>query len=190
MKLGVHECTMAAWIVQAAYWTLSMVRTKTTVRHQSVPSRLLHLILIVPAFWLLFERASNFGVLDMRFIPLHSGIAWAGFAVTIAGLVFALWARMTIGTNWSGTVTLKQDHELIRSGPYRLVRHPIYTGLLFAAMGTAVAFGVLRGLLGAFLMFIAFFQKSRVEEQFMVEQFNGEYLAYRNSVKAIIPFIL
>jgi len=185
-----YEFTIAAWIVQAVYWTLTMVRTKPTARRQSAPSRLLHLILFVPAFWLLFERKSSLGVLDARFIPAHSGIAWAGFAVTVVGLVFALWARMTIGTNWSATVTLKHDHELIRSGPYRLVRHPIYTGLLFAAVGTAVTFGVLRGLLGALLMFVAFFQKSRVEEQFMVEQFDGEYLAYRGSVKAIIPFIL
>jgi protein-S-isoprenylcysteine O-methyltransferase Ste14 len=91
--------------------------------------------------------------------------------------------------NWSGSVTLKQDHELIRTGPYRFVRHPIYTGALIAVLGTAFAIGQLRGLLAFALTFFAFRYKSQIEERLMIENFGDAYRSYRSSVKALIPFI-
>ena len=106
-----------------------------------------------------------------------------------AGIAFAVWARHYLGRNWSGTVTVKQDHELIRSGPYRLVRHPIYTGLLLAILGTAVAFGEWRGLLAFALLTGSLLLKLRVEERFMGESFPNEYARYRAEVPALIPFV-
>ena len=93
------------------------------------------------------------------------------------------------GGNWSGTVTVKEDHELIRTGPYGIVRHPIYTGLLFAILGSTVAFGEWRGLLAFGLLTIAFLFKLRREERFMSESFPNDYARYRVEVPALIPFI-
>ena len=102
----------------------------------------------------------------------------------------AIWARVALGRNWSGTVTIKQYHQLIRTGPYSVVRHPIYSGLLLALLGTALAVGETRGLValaGAFLMGIF---KARTEERFMIEQFGSQYEDYRKRTKALVPFIL
>jgi len=99
-----------------------------------------------------------------------------------------VWARVFLGANWSATVTIKQDHEIIRSGPYALVRHPIYSGLLLGMLGTAIAIGEMRGLVG--LVFLGWWLKLQTEEQFLVEQFGTQYLKYRQETKALIPFVL
>jgi protein-S-isoprenylcysteine O-methyltransferase Ste14 len=95
-----------------------------------------------------------------------------------------------LGSNWSGTVTVKQNHELVQSGPYAIVRHPIYSGFLLGALGTALSVGEARGLIALALAFVGWVAKTRVEEQFMVEQFNGDYVRYRREVKRLIPFVL
>ena len=121
-------------------------------------------------------------------IAAVSAAAIAGLGIP-AGIAFAVWARQYLGRNWSGTVTVKQDHELIRTGPYRLVRHPIYTGLLLAILGTAVAFGEWRGLLAFALLTGSLLLKLRVEERFMSESFPEPYARYRAEVPALIPCI-
>jgi protein-S-isoprenylcysteine O-methyltransferase Ste14 len=103
-------------------------------------------------------------------------------------LAFAVWARRHIGSNWSGTVTVKTDHVLVRTGPYGWARHPIYTGLLTAILGTAIARGDLRGLLGVVLCTIAFVIKLRIEERWMREVFGEEYRRYSKEVPALVPF--
>ena len=95
-----------------------------------------------------------------------------------------------LGRNWSGVVTVKQDHELIRSGPYRYVRHPIYTGLLIAFAGSAIARGEWRGILALAIVFAALWRKLRLEERWMIETFGDAYLRYRAEVRALIPFVL
>ena len=107
-----------------------------------------------------------------------------------AGLGFAVWARRCLGRNWSGIVTVKQGHELIRSGPYALVRHPIYTGLLLAILGTASAIGEWRGLIAFVLITAGFVLKLRIEEDFISETFGEQYARYRAEVPALIPFIV
>jgi protein-S-isoprenylcysteine O-methyltransferase Ste14 len=104
------------------------------------------------------------------------------------GLAFTVWARVYLGRNWSGTVTLKEGHELIRSGPYTYVRHPIYTGLLVALLGSAVACGELRAMIGLGLVAGAFIRKLRIEERFMREIFPGQYERYCAEVPALVPF--
>jgi len=99
-----------------------------------------------------------------------------------------VWARVHLGGNWSGTVTVKEAHELIRSGPYSRVRHPIYTGLIAAALGTALASGTVGAALGAAIIAAALVRKLRAEEGFMHETFPGEYERYRAEVPALIPF--
>ncbi len=94
-----------------------------------------------------------------------------------------------MGRNWSGTVTVKQDHKLIRTGPYAVARHPIYAGLGLAILGTAIAIGEVRGLAATVAALIGMALKSRLEEEFMTEQFGAEYVQYKKDVKAMIPFI-
>jgi protein-S-isoprenylcysteine O-methyltransferase len=139
---------------------------------------------------LLFDRRLSAGWLNSRFLPDMAAVAWAGVTMTAGGIAFAVWARFALGRNWSSQVALKQGHELVRSGPYRLVRHPIYSGVLLALLGTAAAIGELRGLI-AFGLFVAgWWLKARVEEVVLVEQFGEQYRIYKSEVKALIPFVL
>jgi protein-S-isoprenylcysteine O-methyltransferase Ste14 len=107
----------------------------------------------------------------------------------LAGMLFAGWARLFLGGNWSSDVALKQDHTLVRSGPYRIVRHPIYTGLLVALLGTAIALGELRCFLGVLLSAIAWKIKSISEETLMVQEFGDQYARYREQVKGLVPYL-
>ena len=113
-----------------------------------------------------------------------------GAALTFAGIAFAIWARVWIAGNWSSDVTLKRNHELIVSGPYAFVRHPIYTGILLALTGTALAVGEWRGLLAVVLAGAAFWRKLGIEEAVMRRQFGEAYTGYAERVSALIPFIL
>jgi protein-S-isoprenylcysteine O-methyltransferase Ste14 len=123
-------------------------------------------------------------------IPRMEIVAWAGVVLCVAGLSFCIWARAILGRNWSGTVTLKEGHELIERGPYRLVRHPIYTGLLAMFLGTVVVLGHVAGIAGLVLVFVSFWIKLRDEERIMLKQFPDQYAAYQQRVKRIIPFVL
>ncbi len=105
-------------------------------------------------------------------------------------MLFGIWARRTIGGNWSSVVTLKQDHELVTNGPYRYVRHPIYTAILTMFLGTAVATGQLGGFLGLALCSLSMWIKLRQEEKLMMRHFPQQYPAYRARVKALVPFVL
>ena len=148
-------------------------------------------ILVTTAFCLLFARDLWPHWLRQRVSP-RSDIAllWTGLILTAAGVGFAILARFWIGRNWSGTVTIKEQHELIQSGPYRIVRHPIYTGLLLAYLSTAIVHGELRGFVGFCLLLLGFGLKLRMEETFMIQQFGNAYLDYKRRVKALVPFVV
>src|SRR5581483_5640068 len=118
-------------------------------------SRLFHLALAALGFALLSRRVFTQGWLGTRFVPESHSLALAGLGITIAGCAFAIWARVMLGSNWSGRATVKADHELITQGPYALARHPIYTGLLLACVGTALACGERHCALGVFVVFLA-----------------------------------
>jgi len=116
-------------------------------------------------------------------------VLWTGAAVTLYGLLFSVWARHCLGTNWSQAVTLKEGHELITSGPYALVRHPIYTGLLLVVLGCAIARGEWRGLVAFAIVFGELWHKLSLEEKWMREQFGESYTAYSQRVSALVPYI-
>ena len=114
----------------------------------------------------------------------------AGNVICVAGLFVTLWARWTLAGNWSSDVTFKEGHELIETGPYRFVRHPIYTGLLIMCVGTAIEIGMLRGILGLALMTLGFWIKLKQEERLLMRHFPEEYPAYSKRVKALVPYVL
>jgi protein-S-isoprenylcysteine O-methyltransferase Ste14 len=109
--------------------------------------------------------------------------------MTAVGLIFAVMARLYIGTNWSPLIQVKEGHELIQTGPYAVVRHPIYTGLMLATLGTAITYGELSGFLGFVMIVAAWGYKSRLEESAMAEQFGTKYETYRAHVKGLVPFV-
>src|SRR4030095_11162953 len=161
-------------------------------RRESVASRLSYIGPLMIAAILLAVPALDIPLLGERFLP---GSGWRvrgaiGVVIALSGLLFTVWARVHLGRNWSGTVTIKEGHELITTGPYRFVRHPIYTGLLLAFIGQAIAGGQWRGVFAVALALYAFWRKLRIEERWMREHFGSAYDAYSQRVAALIPFVL
>lgn len=184
---GIAYLWTALWIV----WLVSALVAKRSVQRQTIASRLEQSILVTTAFCLLFGRGLWPHWLRQRVLPdPDTGLLWTGLILTAVGVAFAILARLWIGRNWSGTITIKEQHELIQSGPYRIVRHPIYTGLLLAYLSTAIVHGELGGFVGFFLLLLGFGRKLRMEETFMVQQFGNAYLDYKRRVKALVPFVV
>jgi protein-S-isoprenylcysteine O-methyltransferase len=185
-----RDCAGYLWLAIGIFWLVGAIAAKRSARTQSPGSRLLQLTPEVVAFFLLFGRFRWPPWLRVRFVPETLPVAWVGLALTAAGIGFALWARMWIGRNWSGRVTVKEDHELIQSGPYAIVRHPIYSGFLLAILGTAICQGELRSLLALPLATLGWTFKLRLEEAFMTQQFGSVYVDYKRRVKALVPFVV
>ena len=177
------------WIAWLGYWFLAARNVKPVRRRESAGSRLGFVVPIAIGAILLASAPLPVHWLDGRFLPPSDAIYGAGTTLLAAGLVFMVWARRRLGGNWSGWVTLKEDHELIRSGPYRFVRHPIYAGLLVALLGTAIALGRWRDVIALMFTTVAVLHKMRVEERFLAESFPEDYARYRAEVPALIPFL-
>jgi protein-S-isoprenylcysteine O-methyltransferase Ste14 len=177
------------WIAWALYWVIAAARAKATRRRESFGSRLSHLAPLVVGGALLGFGAAPWGWLGQRLWPRALPVDLIALALLYGGLAFAVWARVHLGGNWSGSVTIKAGHELVSSGPYAWVRHPIYTGLLAAALGTAIASATLRAALGFVIISVALLRKLHKEEAFMRETFPHEYPRYCAQVPALLPFI-
>jgi protein-S-isoprenylcysteine O-methyltransferase Ste14 len=178
------------WLGWLAYWMVAAGNVKVTSRREGLGTFLLNRVFVVIGALLLIVPRQPFHWLNARFVPPSMAVYWLGFVIVAAGLGFAVWARLRLGRNWSATVTIKQDHELVRTGPYGVVRHPIYTGLLLALLGTAIAIGEWRGLFAFALIAIGFVFKLKAEERFMSETFGEQYARYRAEVPALIPFVI
>jgi protein-S-isoprenylcysteine O-methyltransferase Ste14 len=177
------------WFLLLGVWGFTALRGKKTQQSENLGSRGIHLGLMGLSFLLTLTPWLRVGPLGARFVPSGLVFVLLGCLLEAVGIGFAIAARLHLGQNWSGTVTIKQDHQLIHDGPYALVRHPIYTGWLLAIIGSAIAYGEWGGLLGCALMLLAFWRKITIEEQFLIQQFGADYQAYRRQVKALIPLI-
>ncbi len=162
-------------------------RTKPVLRSEGVASRLSHVLPLALGAALLTSRRLAGAELARRLLPDVPWTFWLGATLLAGGIAIALWARVHLGGNWSGTVTLKQGHTLTRKGPYRFVRHPIYAGLLLAVLGTAISEGEWRGLAAVGLITLAFLRKIALEERFLRARFGREYEQYRAALPALIP---
>jgi protein-S-isoprenylcysteine O-methyltransferase Ste14 len=175
------------WAALALYWIVSAASAKTTT-YRSKGGWLysgLGVVLVLGAIYSVFPH-----LLRGRFVPPGASVLALGTALTALGIAIAIWARIFLGRNWSATPTIKEQHELIQTGPYRLVRHPIYTGLLLAILGTCLAKGQARDLVFLIAITIVLAFKLRAEEALMLRQFPEAYPEYRRRTKALIPFVL
>jgi protein-S-isoprenylcysteine O-methyltransferase Ste14 len=179
----------ALWMAWLLVWLLAARHVKATLWREPAISSLLNRLPLFAAAVLLATRRFVPPSLAERCVPLSPMIDAVGILLVLAGLGFAIWARWYLGSNWSAAVTLKDQHTLIRTGPYRYVRHPIYSGILLAICGSAAIIGEGRAALAVLLAFLGLFYKSRIEEKVMRERF-PEYDAYRRETAALIPFLL
>ena len=180
----------ALWIIFLAYWLISALRLKAVKTQESTGSRFVYQAPLWAAWILLFTRSSFWGILGHRFLPQSPFVAITGLILTALGIAFAFWARYTLGQNWSSKVTIKVEHELIRSGPYAYVRHPIYTGILLALVGTALAIAEWRALIAVALVWIAFYTKARVEEKMLAQEFGAAFEEHRQRTGFFLPRLI
>lgn len=185
----VRRFVQYSWCLLTLVWFIGALRAKPHLRTQPLVPRIVHAVLLLVGFFLLFTSAMDIGILGRRFLARYPAIEELGLVLTFTGIAFAIWARFFLGTNWSAAPAIKRGHQLIRSGPYAIVRHPIYSGLLLAMLGTALAIGKWRTLVGLTVVAFAWHIKSRTEERYMQEEFGDEYARYRGQVKGLIPFV-
>lgn len=178
-----------AWGSLLAYWLWSARQAKAVVRSEGRWQRFLLYWLPLVVATLLLGPGEWFAGSPLReaMLPHSAAVKSLGLAMIWAGVAVACWARHVLGRNWSGTVQIKQDHELIDQGPYRRIRHPIYTGLLLAFSGSAVMVGDWRGLLAVGIVLASFWRKLGLEERWLGEQFGERYSAYRLRTGALLP---
>jgi protein-S-isoprenylcysteine O-methyltransferase Ste14 len=179
------------WILIYVVWFTKSVGNKRTVKLENPVEQTIVSALMFTNFVLIYGWPFFSGWLAVRLVPASTLFGILGVIITYASAIFAIWARMTIGKNWSGlVVTVKEKHELIQAGPYRLVRHPIYVGFLVATLGTALTIGLFGSLLSFTAMLIAFLIRIRREETIMLREFPGDYPTYKKRTKALVPFLL
>ena len=180
----IHLC---AWYVFLIVWGIAALKQKADKATEPLPNRLLYGAYLTFGFYLLFSRHVPFRALHERFVPDVHWIGVSGVALTYAGVASAIWSRFILADNWSARITLKVGHQLIRSGPYAYVRHPIYFGILLASFGTALLVGEWRGLLAIALVMVAFTMKARREEAYMSAEFGEGYTHYQQSTGFLLP---
>jgi protein-S-isoprenylcysteine O-methyltransferase Ste14 len=169
----------------SAFWLYWIVAAFSMKRGRVPWSRELGIRAVMVVIVIVLIRLGAFRAHGLNTDPWRAG---SGLVLFALGLGFAIWARVHIGRNWGTPMTQKDDPELVTSGPYHLVRHPIYSGILAAVVGTAVALSWL-WLIAVALAGVYFLYSATVEERYMTEQFPDSYPEYKTSTKMLVPFI-
>jgi protein-S-isoprenylcysteine O-methyltransferase Ste14 len=188
MKSPFTIVAYCSWLAIGLVWLRGSFASKKT---SGVPKLALQIpasALLITGFALLFNPGIR--VLSAPITPHTAMVGSVGLVVDLVGVGFAIWARLALGTNWSGMImTLKQGHELVQTGPYAIVRHPIYAGMLLAMAGTALTIGTLGGYLGLAAGVVALMIRVSIEENLMSDQFRETHTAYRRRTKKLIPLV-
>jgi protein-S-isoprenylcysteine O-methyltransferase Ste14 len=175
------------WGLFGLYWLVSALGTKKVALNEKAGLRILRLATLAVMLALLLTPWLRVGLLARRFIPKSVVVVWLGVAVAGAGIALAIWARRHLGENWSDKVVLKVDHQLIRSGPYGYLRHPIYTGVLLGVGGTALAIGEWRGIVALLLQGTSYLIKAKREERILAESFGEAFAEYKRETGFFLP---
>jgi protein-S-isoprenylcysteine O-methyltransferase Ste14 len=169
-----------------AYWGAAAKNSSPTQQSETPQSRRVHQYLLSAALILVFIPIPG---LQLRFLPDTNTVIATGLTIEAICGALGVWARRHLGAQWSGEITIKVDHQLIRSGPYRILRHPIYTAWLGMYIGPAIVSGEWHSLLGAAMAIVAYARKIRIEEATLQQNFGDEYAAYKRRTWALIPFV-
>jgi protein-S-isoprenylcysteine O-methyltransferase Ste14 len=182
---------LGPWMLIGLIWLMTAAKLKPVVKIQRADRRVLQIVLQASVAALMFYELPLPTILNQQIVP-HSNTSFAiGVALTTIGAAFAIAARVHLGGNWSGSATIKSGHELVRTGPYAVVRHPIYCGLLIAAAGTGIAFGEVRNLIAFVILCAALRLKQISEERLLVDALGQQYRDYQQAVRgAIVPHVL
>ncbi len=176
------------WLAFGAYWAVAAIFTKPSSESESILGRLWYGAFFALGFVLMLGLPP-FDTYPLGVLLVPRSDAILSDVVMACGLALAVWARASIGSNWSGSVDFKKDHKLVVHGPYSYVRHPIYTAIILMLLATALYMGSLGSLLGLVPCFISFWIKLTKEEKLMIRHFPREYPQYRGRVKALVPFV-
>ena len=181
--------TSVSWAVFWIYWSIATPRRLPTKRKAARAFTVLNTGLLYLSFLLILLGRSVPGLLGLLVVPQTILIDVIGTVFAIAGVAFAIWSRQSLRNNWSGVVVITEGQQFIQTGPYAIVRHPIYAGMLLALFGTTLVASTVGSLLGFVLAIISLWQKAYVEEQFLMAEFGDQYANYQHEVKFLIPFI-
>jgi protein-S-isoprenylcysteine O-methyltransferase Ste14 len=189
----VYNALMAIWIIWLLYWGGSWVYEMLKGQRKKIikgKRRINNVLLSIALILVLFPETQQLGFLGFRFIPVLPVLWYVGLAIAAIGIFFAILARYYLGSNWSSIPALRKGQKLVRTGPYSIVRHPIYTGILFGMIGSAIVVGQYRNLIALVLILIFCWSRIHDEERIMEDEFGKEYSIYKKEVKTIIPWIL
>ena len=182
-----HRLIEIPWIVFVVYWAIGALKTRRTASKESFASRYGVLFLEIVGYVLVFNEGAGIGFLRRLVIPQTLLVASSGVALTWAGIAVALWARWHLGQFWSARITIKEDHRLIRTGPYARLRHPIYSGLDLAAIGSALTIDRWRCVLGVLLIVAGYAIKAKKEERMLAAQFGEGFTEHCQRTGFLIP---
>ena len=189
MSAPYWEITSVCWMVFWVYWSFGAPRRRPAKRKVARIFTVLNTVLLYLGFLLVLLGRGISGSLGLLFVPQTISINVTGAVFAVIGIAFAIWSRQSLRNNWSGVVAITEGQEFIRSGPYAIVRHPIYAGMLLALLGTMLVSSTVGSLLGFVLAILSLWQKGSIEEQFLMVEFGEQYANYQREVKFLIPFI-
>jgi protein-S-isoprenylcysteine O-methyltransferase Ste14 len=176
-----------AWIIWAVWWVVAATQTNRVKQREPVHEWVLRWALMIAAFELLFHSGSGLGILNRRFVPRSHAVVEVGAALTCIGLAFSIWARQHIGRYWSGSVSIRADHQLIRTGPYSRIRHPIYTGILAGLAGTLLADGHYAAILAFLIVLGGLSWKALREENLLRGEFGPAFEEHKRLTGFFLP---
>jgi protein-S-isoprenylcysteine O-methyltransferase Ste14 len=196
-NISVNNSIAITWLIFFAYWAgevlyeLATRRTKQVEKREPLAVALSsRLTLWIAVFLVLTTFAQKYYPFGASFLPSTFITAYTGLAVGFCGIFFAIWARITLGGNWSADAVLKKGQTLVKNGPYGIVRHPIYTGITIGIVGPAIAENTVTGLIAIFFVLLFSYFRIKDEEKLMKEKFGSDYADYAKKVKAFVPWIL
>jgi len=178
----------ALWLLWGMSWLIAAAWSNRTAKRAPWQENMAQRLAVILGVVLLFGFYSpRHLALTTLWSPSQS-FGWAMVGLVLAGFTFAWWARLHLGLMWSSDVGRKADHQIVATGPYRLVRHPIYSGIILAAFATAAQMGTAAALAGAAIMTLAWYIKARFEERFLARELGQAYEAYAGRVPMLVPF--
>jgi protein-S-isoprenylcysteine O-methyltransferase Ste14 len=175
------------WIAFGLYWLIAARGVKAARTTESPAYRVFRLLLLAITFTLLFAKLTALGFLGRTVFPSPHLLEYIGLVSAVVGMALAVWARVSLGQYWSDKIVLKADHQLIRSGPYARMRHPIYSGVLLGVAGSALAVNEWRVVLAFLLLLTNYTVKAKLEDKILAESFPKEFADHEKSAGFLLP---